>query len=97
MQPEDLVASLTLLDVHQNPTTYLTMFVASTEYISRYIILLIRDRNGPSEFTMIGQLKDSSAVVRLRIVKIPTLIINGEYDEPTDSVLFYGYSQRSDG
>ncbi|KAL7940431.1 proline-specific peptidase [Trichoderma barbatum] len=65
--PEDLMQSLNLLDLHNNPTVYLTM-------------------NGPSEFTMVGPLKDYSAVGRLHMVNVPTLIINGEFDETTDSV-----------
>jgi L-proline amide hydrolase len=48
--------------------------------------MLTRDRNGPSEFTMVGPLKDYSALGRLHKVKVPTLIINGQYDEATDSV-----------
>ena len=48
--------------------------------------MLISDRNGPSEFTMIGPLKDYSAMGRLHQIKVPTLVINGEYDESTDSV-----------
>ncbi|KAL6886741.1 proline-specific peptidase [Trichoderma evansii] len=64
--PEDLMQTLNLLDLHHNPTVYLTM-------------------NGPSEFTMIGPLKDYSAVGRLHMVNVPTLIINGEFDETTDS------------
>ncbi|UKZ74803.1 hypothetical protein TrVFT333_002473 [Trichoderma virens FT-333] len=72
--PEDLMQSLNLLILHNNPTVYFTM-------------------NGPSEFTMIGPLKDYSAVGRLHIVHIPMLIINREFDETTDSVdmpFFYG-------
>ncbi|RFU82111.1 proline-specific peptidase [Trichoderma arundinaceum] len=65
--PQDLLRSLELLDIHNNPTVYLTM-------------------NGPSEFTMVGPLKDYSAVGRLHMIKVPTLIMNGQYDESTDSV-----------
>ncbi|KAH8805484.1 Alpha/Beta hydrolase protein [Xylogone sp. PMI_703] len=65
--PEDLLESLSLLDLHNNPTAYLTM-------------------NGPSEFTMVGPLKDYSIVGQLHKIQIPTLVINGEYDESADSV-----------
>jgi L-proline amide hydrolase len=82
--PEDLIETFTLLDVHNNPTAYLTMFVTSLCTSVRY--LLTWDRNGPSEFTMVGPLKDYSAVGRLHMVKVPTLIIHGQYDESTDSV-----------
>lgn len=37
--------------------------------------------NGPSEFTVIGNLKQWSVIDRLDKVKVPTLIINGEFDE----------------
>ena len=35
---------------------------------------------------MIGPLKNFSAVGRLHKVTVPTLVINGEYDEATESV-----------
>ncbi|KAJ9656393.1 hypothetical protein H2198_004971 [Neophaeococcomyces mojaviensis] len=37
--------------------------------------------NGPSEFTVIGSLKEWSVIGRLGKVNVPTLVINGEYDE----------------
>lgn len=37
--------------------------------------------NGPSEFTVIGNLKEWSVIGRLENIKAPTLVINGEYDE----------------
>lgn len=37
--------------------------------------------NGPSEFTVIGSLKEWSVIGRLDAIKVPTLVINGEYDE----------------
>jgi L-proline amide hydrolase len=40
--------------------------------------------NGPNEFFVIGSLKDWSVVDRLPAVDVPTLVINGRYDEATD-------------
>lgn len=37
--------------------------------------------NGPSEFTVIGNLKEWTVIGRLESINIPTLVINGEYDE----------------
>jgi L-proline amide hydrolase len=43
-----------------------------------------RAMNGPNEFLVIGSLKDWSIVDRLHVVAVPTLVINGHYDEATD-------------
>ncbi len=43
--------------------------------------------NGPSEFTVVGTLKDWSVVDRLGGVVAPTLLINGGYDEATDATM----------
>lgn len=40
--------------------------------------------NGPSEFHVIGTMKDWSVVDRLDRVVAPTLVLNGRYDEATD-------------
>jgi L-proline amide hydrolase len=40
--------------------------------------------NGPNEFFVIGSLKDWSIIDRLPAVDVPTLVINGRYDEATD-------------
>jgi len=41
--------------------------------------------NGPSEFHVIGSLKDWSVVDRLADVAVPTLVVAGRYDEATPS------------
>ena len=41
--------------------------------------------NGPTEFHVIGTLKDWSVVDRLPAVQVPTLVLNGRYDEATDA------------
>lgn len=38
-------------------------------------------RNGPSEFTVIGNLKSWSVIGTLDRVQVPTLVIGSEYDE----------------
>ena len=37
--------------------------------------------NGPSEFTVIGSLKEWTVIDRLGTIDVPTLVINGEFDE----------------
>jgi L-proline amide hydrolase len=39
--------------------------------------------NGPSEFHVIGSFKDWSAMGRLPLIEVPTLVISGRYDEAT--------------
>ena len=43
-----------------------------------------RAMNGPNEFFVIGSLKDWTIVDRLSAVDVPTLVINGRYDEASD-------------
>ncbi len=44
---------------------------------------------GPSEFTMIGSLKDYDRTKRLGEIKVPTLFITGEFDEARPSTVKY--------
>jgi L-proline amide hydrolase len=39
--------------------------------------------NGPSEFHVIGSLRDWSIVDRVSVIDVPTLLISGRYDEAT--------------
>ncbi len=41
--------------------------------------------NGPTEFHVIGSLKDWSIVDRLHLINVPTLVISGRYDEATEA------------
>ena len=43
--------------------------------------------NGPSEFTVIGSLKDWSVKGRLNAIKNEVLLVNGRYDEAVDEVV----------
>ncbi|RAL08469.1 proline-specific peptidase [Aspergillus homomorphus CBS 101889] len=42
---------------------------------------------GPSEFWIEGNLKDWSVLDRLRTIQVPTMLINGKYDEAQDSAV----------
>lgn len=44
-------------------------------------------RNGPNEFFVTGPLRDWTVVEDAHKIKVPTLIINGHYDEAQDSVI----------
>jgi L-proline amide hydrolase len=43
--------------------------------------------NGPSEFHVIGTLKDWSIVDRLGEIRVPTLLLSGRYDEATPAIV----------
>jgi L-proline amide hydrolase len=43
--------------------------------------------NGPSEFHVIGSLKDWSIIDRLHKIQVPTLLISGKYDEATPATV----------
>lgn len=44
-------------------------------------------RNGPSEFHITGSLKEWSVIPELHKITVPTLLLNGRYDEAQDSVV----------
>ena len=48
---------------------------------------LIDGRNGPSEFFITGTLKTWSIVDDIHKIIVPTLLINGKYDEAQDEVM----------
>jgi L-proline amide hydrolase len=43
--------------------------------------------NGPSEFHVIGTLKEWSVVDRLGEIDVPTLVLSGRYDEATPAIM----------
>jgi len=43
--------------------------------------------NGPCEFTATGTLKDWSIIPSLHLINVPTLLINGKYDQAQDSCM----------
>jgi pimeloyl-ACP methyl ester carboxylesterase len=44
-------------------------------------------RNGPSEFHITGTLKNYDITSKVHKISIPTLLINGQYDEATDACM----------
>lgn len=44
-------------------------------------------REGTSEFNLCGTLKDWSVVDQIHKIRVPTLLLNGEFDEARDSVI----------
>lgn len=43
--------------------------------------------NGPSEFHVVGHLKDWDITDRLSEIRVPTLLVSGEFDEATEAVV----------
>jgi pimeloyl-ACP methyl ester carboxylesterase len=48
---------------------------------------MVGQRNGPNEFYITGSLKTWSVIDELHKIQVPTLLINGEFDEAQDSVM----------
>jgi L-proline amide hydrolase len=42
--------------------------------------------NGPSEFHVIGSIKDWSSKSRLNQIRVPTLVLSGRFDEATPAL-----------
>lgn len=42
--------------------------------------------NGPSEFHIIGSIRDWSAESRLGLIRVPTLVVSGRFDEATPAL-----------
>ena len=61
-----------------NPPEVVASFSALAEDPTVYHTM-----NGPSEFHVIGTMKDWTVIDRLDQVEVPTLLINGRYDEAT--------------
>ena len=47
-----------------------------------------RTMNGPSEFTVVGSLKTWDISEEVKGIKVPTLVLNGEFDEARDSCVY---------
>lgn len=50
-------------------------------------LLILQRRNGPSEFHITGSLKSWSIIDDIALINVPTLLLNGRYDEAQDSVV----------
>lgn len=46
---------------------------------------MLSRRNGPSEFYVVGSLKTWNIIPSLHQISVPTLLLNGRYDEAQDS------------
>ncbi|OOF90395.1 hypothetical protein ASPCADRAFT_212021 [Aspergillus carbonarius ITEM 5010] len=71
------------------PEEFMQSLVWATEKDSTIVSTML----GPSEFWIEGSLKDWSGLDRLHQIQVPTLVINGKYDEAQDSAvepLFWG-------
>lgn len=78
--PEEIAKSFACMD--EDPTVYHTMCVFSfirKDFIYNFIL-----RNGPSEFHVIGTLKEWNIIPELHRISVPTLLLNGRYDEAQD-------------
>jgi L-proline amide hydrolase len=43
--------------------------------------------NGPSEFHVVGTLRDWSVIDRVKVISVPTLLVSGAYDEATPATM----------
>ncbi|CDO76246.1 hypothetical protein BN946_scf184470.g4 [Trametes cinnabarina] len=82
--PAELLQSFEWMD--KDHTVYLTMHVPLC-HPSTCRLLTSRDRNGPSEFRVVGLLKDWSIIDEAHNINVPTLLLNGAYDEVADSAV----------
>jgi len=98
--PQDFKDSTDAIKV--DGTVYLTMYIPfshpiSPIFISKFLLLhslnfcdiklIGRKRNGPSEFFITGTLKSFTLLPSLSKIIVPTLLLNGKYDEATDYVM----------
>ncbi|PSH65400.1 alpha/beta hydrolase [Phyllobacterium sophorae] len=85
--PEYLAASRVFYDRHVCRVAPWPQEVARTFAIMDEDSTVYRNMNGPTEFHVIGTLKDWTIVDRLNRIKAPTLVISGRYDEATPEVV----------
>ncbi len=87
MDPEYLAASRVFYDRHVCRVVPWPPEVARTFAIMDEDSTVYRNMNGPTEFHVIGTMKDWTIVDRLDRIKAPTLVISGRYDEATPEVV----------
>lgn len=85
--PEYIAASKAFYDRHVCRVVPWPEEVARTFAIMDEDNTVYRNMNGPTEFHVIGTLKDWSIEDRLHSVAAPTLVISGRYDEATPLVV----------
>ncbi|TXR49767.1 alpha/beta fold hydrolase [Phyllobacterium endophyticum] len=85
--PEYLAASRVFYDRHVCRIIPWPPEVARTFAIMDEDSTVYRNMNGPTEFHVIGTMKDWSIVDRLPLITAPTLVISGRHDEATPEVV----------
>jgi L-proline amide hydrolase len=85
--PEYITASRVFYDRHVCRVTPWPPEVARTFAIMEEDNTVYRNMNGPTEFHVIGTMKDWTVEDRLPLIEAPTLLISGKYDEATPLVV----------
>jgi L-proline amide hydrolase len=85
--PEYVAASRVFYDRHVCRVVPWPPEVARTFAIMEEDNTVYRNMNGPTEFHVIGTMKDWSIEDRLHEISVPTLLISGRYDEATPHVV----------
>ena len=85
--PEYIAASMVFYERHVCRTVPWPPEVARTFAIMDEDNTVYRNMNGPTEFHVIGTMKDWTIEERLRNIVAPTLLISGRYDEATPLVV----------
>ncbi|TCL68407.1 tricorn interacting aminopeptidase F1 [Rhizobium sp. BK251] len=85
--PEYIAASRVFYDRHVCRVAPWPPEVARTFAIMDEDNTVYRNMNGPTEFHVIGTMKDWTIEDRLHLIEAPTLLISGKYDEATPLVV----------
>ncbi|TDW33390.1 tricorn interacting aminopeptidase F1 [Rhizobium azibense] len=85
--PEYIAASRVFYDRHVCRVVPWPPEVARTFAIMDEDNTVYRNMNGPTEFHVIGTMKDWTIEDRLALIKAPTLLISGKFDEATPLVV----------
>lgn len=85
--PEYITASRVFYDRHVCRVVPWPPEVARTFAIMDEDNTVYRNMNGPTEFHVIGTMKDWTIEDRLPLIEAPTLLISGRYDEATPEVV----------
>ncbi|HWT64097.1 MAG TPA: proline iminopeptidase-family hydrolase [Ochrobactrum sp.] len=85
--PEYITASRVFYDRHVCRVSPRPKEVARTFAIMDEDSTVYRNMNGPTEFHVIGTMKDWTIEDRLNRIQAPTLVISGRYDEATPLVV----------
>jgi L-proline amide hydrolase len=85
--PEYVAASRVFYDRHVCRVVPWPAEVARTFAIMDEDNTVYRNMNGPTEFHVIGTMRDWTIEDRLHQINVPTLLISGKYDEATPLVV----------